>query len=172
MTLYKPDAEGDVDSYVAINVVRHRRVVGAFALLCACDSGLEALMRNKKIRRNPVSFEQFAERLSDRHFKSVLRMPRVSFFGLCDLLVDYYRQSKRVVRKTGLSVPVCLSMTLRWIAGGSYLDICLWHNVSLSTFYQVVDNVKFDLDSILKIEFPFTSADYVASASRGFSRSN
>jgi hypothetical protein len=69
-------------------------------------------------------------------------------------------------------VPVCVSMTLKWLAGGRFLYICLWHKVSLSPFYQVADKVIFDLDSILKIEFPFTSADYVASASRGFSRSN
>jgi DDE superfamily endonuclease len=99
-------------------------------------------------------------------------VPRVRFFRLCDLLVDYHRRSKRVVGVTGLSVPVCLSMTLRWLAGGSYLDICLWHDVSVSTFYHVVDKMIFDLDSILKIEFPFNSSDYVASTSRGFSRSN
>jgi hypothetical protein len=148
MTLCEPDVDRDQESRnqgscAAVNVVRHRQVFGVFSVLCAGDLHLKA-MRTGKGARNPISFEQMAARMSDRHFKRVFRLPRAVFFGLCSLLNEYYCRSVRVRRETGLSVPVSLSMTLRWLAGGSYLDIALWNHVSVSTFYFIVDNIIAD----------------------------
>lgn len=57
--------------------------------------------------------------------------------------------SKRRGRKP-LAVELQLAMTLRYLAGGSYLDIMLWANiVTHSTFYRSVYNTLKDLDDIL-----------------------
>ena len=63
-------------------------------------------------------------------------------------------------------------MTLRWLAGEIYLDIALWNHVSVSTFCFIVDNIIADLDSVLRIEFLFSSVDLLQISSRVFSLSN
>jgi DDE superfamily endonuclease len=63
-----------------------------------------------------------------------------------------------------------LSMTLRYLAGGSYLDIAISHCVSISTFYFVVDETLADLDETLSIAFRFRSPEGLEKSSTGFSR--
>eukprot|EP00960_Hanusia_phi_P069685 767141-Hanusia_phi.AAC.16 len=55
-----------------------------------------------------------------------------------------------------ISPELQLSMTLRWLAGGSYLDIHHFHGVSAASFWKVKDRV---LESIaqcsnLRVSFP------------------
>ena len=56
-------------------------------------------------------------------------------------------QSKRSCGDVGLiSTTLKVSMTLRWLAGGSYLDIAAHHGVSHTSFYRFRDAV---LEAIL-----------------------
>jgi DDE superfamily endonuclease len=63
-----------------------------------------------------------------------------------------------------------LSMALRYLAGGSYLDIAITHHVSISTFYYVVDETLTDLDQSLNITFPIDNLEQLKRSSFGFSR--
>jgi DDE superfamily endonuclease len=159
-----------METDAVLKFVHQSRVVGAFTILCACDAEQKA---DAKIpRREIISFDEFAERLSDRHFKRVFRMSRAHFYGICKLLTDSYRESGRVLGEAHLPVSVRLSMTLRWLAGGSYLDISLWHNITVSTFYYILDQTISDLEDVLRIKFPYADESYLDTASMGFSRGN
>ena len=70
-----------------------------------------------------------------------------------------------------VSVEVSLSMTLRWLAGGSYLDICDIHGVHEPTFFLVKERTLVALDHALanEIRFPKTEAEREAAAA-GFSK--
>jgi hypothetical protein len=87
-------------------------------------------------------------------------MNRNDFEALCTLLA---------VRDSRIPVSTRLSMTLRWLAGGSYLDISLSHHVATSSIYHVVDKNLMDLNETLKINFNFRDAAYLEKISAGFS---
>jgi hypothetical protein len=61
-------------------------------------------------------------------------------------------------------------MTLRYLAGGSYLDIPIAHHGSISTFYYVVDETLTDLDQSLNIKFPIDNLELLKGSSIEFSR--
>jgi phosphoribosylformylglycinamidine (FGAM) synthase-like amidotransferase family enzyme len=90
--------------------------------------------------------------LSNRRFKRMFRLSRNAFWSLRELI----RTTRNAYGCGAVRVPVesRLSMTLRYLAGGSYLDVAIAHHVSISTFYYVVDETLNDLDQSLNIKFP------------------
>ena len=85
------------------------------------------------VPRNPSVFEQRLtwNEYSDRHtkrgtFHRRLRMSRVSFDKLLAIIkVDLAVDEAMAGKRGGAIIPeLCLYCTLRWLAGGSYLDIC------------------------------------------------
>jgi hypothetical protein len=59
-------------------------------------------------------------------------------------------------------------MILRWLAGGSYLDIALTHCVSVSTFFHVVDEIICDIDDTITLVLRHESEEYLKRVSTGF----
>lgn len=49
---------------------------------------------------------------------------------------------------------VQLAVTLRWLAGGSYLDICMSHDLPSTTKYAYIDITIDVLLKVLEIGFP------------------
>jgi hypothetical protein len=132
-------------------VAHRRRIVCALALIAIRETKLKKVTRSARANRPLFDFEEFLNGLSDHHFKRVYRLPRVLFFDLCAKLQCYYRKSGRAPQYSRIPIHPRLSMTLRWLAGGNYLDIALWHHVSVSTFYSIVDETAAAIDSILQI---------------------
>jgi hypothetical protein len=65
-----------------------------------------------------------------------------------------------------------LAATLRWIAGGCYLDICFEFGIGESTFYKedgVLWGTMFAINKYMSIEFPFGDEDKMDSIAEGFS---
>lgn len=97
--------------------------------------------------RNPSFFEQRLawERYSERHsrrgtFKIRMRMKLSSFNKLLEWIYDSLLVSEtHAKRRGGTIIPeLCLYCTLRYLAGGSYLDICDIAGISKSSFYRVI----------------------------------
>jgi hypothetical protein len=65
----------------------------------------------------------------------------------------------------GMPASTKLSLTLRWITGGSYPDISLSHYLSISSFYYILDRTMIELNAILKVEFKFNSASAICPGS-------
>jgi DDE superfamily endonuclease len=105
--------------------------------------------------------------LSNMRFKRMFRLSRNAFWSLRELI----RTSRNANGCGADSVPVesRLSMTLRYLAGGSYLDIAIAHHVSISKFYYVVDETLTDLDLSLNIKFPIDNLELLKRSSIGFS---
>jgi hypothetical protein len=79
--------------------------------------------------------------LTDNEFTRMFRLSREAFNWLLlkitpiilakpSLRHDYHSISKEIKPITRLAI------TLRWLAGGSYLDICFAFGISTGTFYQ------------------------------------
>jgi len=104
-------------------------------------------------------------------FKRQLRMKKQSF----DKLLSYVREDltvdlRQACRRGGPIIPeLCLHMTLRWLAGGSHLDICDIAGVAQASFYRVIWKtiVALVLCPELAIKFPKTAHE-IEKAMSGF----
>jgi hypothetical protein len=63
-----------------------------------------------------------------------------------------------------------LSMTLPWLAGGSYLDIAQAHCVYVSSLFRIVDETICDIDDTTTLEFRNYDDDYLKRVGMGFTR--
>jgi hypothetical protein len=98
--------------------------------------------------RDPSVFEQrlmwadYIERHSrrDRTFTRRLRMNLESFNKLLELIrEDLLVNQKMADLRGGPIIPeLCLFCTVRWLAGGSYLDIIDITGISVASFYRIV----------------------------------
>jgi DDE superfamily endonuclease len=133
-------------------------------------------------QREPSFFEQRIrwQQYADKHtrrgtFAIRLRMERASF----DKLLSYLRHEILVNElmakpRGGMIIPkVCLFCTLRWLAGGSYLDITDIVGISKPSFYRVVNKTVRAIVNCdeLDIIFPKTAVDIKAAAAGFASRS-
>jgi hypothetical protein len=98
----------------------------------------------------------------------MFRRSRLEFCGMCDLIVG----NRVACGGSKMPVPVDsrLSMTLRYLAGGSYLDIAIFHCVSTSIFCFVVDEILADLYKSITIKLPFQNTERLERSSGGLSR--
>ena len=100
-------------------------------------------------------------------------MSKESFRLLADKLRVQLQIKPRAPKKTGgmISVELRLSLTLRMLAGGSYLDIIDVHGISESSFWAIFHQVVHllsgtkVLDNIL---FPYTDPAKLADIATGF----
>ena len=76
-------------------------------------------------------------------------------------------QSQRRTGVQPISIQCMLQMTLRWVAGGSYIDIRIVAGVSVSFFYSTVHKIITAITKALSMHFPVAPNELV-SASRDF----
>ena len=103
----------------------------------ASDSGGRKTFR----RRNRVRNRRFAlgemDSIDAKMFKRMFRMSKHAFTNLLGLLEDRYeeRDSKSVRQAKNssgsvVSTKTALAVTLRWLAGASYIDLCFTWGIS------------------------------------------
>jgi hypothetical protein len=138
-----------------------RRAISAVAVCIFQYFNERARVRGPNYVRNSFCFDSFVFGIHARLFERIYRMNRDDFDNLSKLLPS---QNGRMEASTRLS------LTLRWLAGGSYLDISLSHYVSISSFYYILDRTIIELNAILNVEFKFNNAAYLDEASMAFSR--
>lgn len=63
-----------------------------------------------------------------------------------------------------------LSVTLRWLSGGSYLDISLCHSLSVSSVFDKVDDTIKMLKKCLDRKFSYNDENWLRAVSDKFSR--
>ena len=97
--------------------------------------------RNPSIAQQRLSWEKYCrQHVVAGTFKRRLRMEKESF----DLLLSYIFQwllvnEQMADLRGGTIIPeLCLYCTLRWLAGGSYLDITDIAGISRSSFYRII----------------------------------
>ena len=100
------------------------------------------------------------DHLSDATFHRMFRMSRTSFLELQERIhPDLQFNDQKATNAAGspISTRTRLAMTLRWLAGGIYIDICFAFGVATSTFYSergVLWPTVGALDKILTIGYP------------------
>ena len=129
--------------------------------------------QNKKKRKSPRYRTRYSaeergfvlkkfDKLSDDMFKRMFRMSRESFYKLHDVIEDLIEVDEVKAKcSTGASIStvVKLAITLRHLAGGSWIDIVFAWDISKTTFYETISLVVDAIDRKLKIGFPADNSD-------------
>ena len=112
----------------------------------ASDSGGRKTSPRRRRSRNRVRNRRFAlgemDSIDDKMFKRMFRMSKHAFSNLLGLLEDHYEErdsaSVRQAKNSSGSVvspKTALAVTLRWLAGASYIDLCFTWGISMGSFF-------------------------------------
>jgi hypothetical protein len=70
----------------------------------------------------------------------MFRVDRPTFNEILDLIppimIEWDEQKAMNSSGTPISPKTCLAVTLRWLAGGSHIDLCFAWGIGYSTFYS------------------------------------
>jgi len=145
--------------------VRRRRAgaIAAAAARVAYQSG--GSRRGPHIYRPFYSWPVFIRGIQPTFFARMYRMPKDVFLKLAEMLV--LGQGIREYRSCSL---MRLSITLRWLAGGSYLDLAAAHHQSISSVYLHIGTTINAIDKLLTLRFPYDDEQWLQESSRGFTR--
>ena len=131
----------------------------------------------RNVVRLRFDWEHHCEILGEERFNRAYRMKRETFNRLLLSLERHLAPNAQGrVGSSTLGAPrtissTCkLSMCLRYLAGGSYLDIAPTHSVHSSTFYQCVEEVMRAIDKEFSITFPQNDESSLKEIAAGFSR--
>jgi len=121
--------------------------------------------RPKFYVRERIAWEQHMSELAaegNDAFQQLYRMDYSSFLKLCSIIRPQVQvndeMSRRRTGKDSVTVEMMLHCLLRWLAGGSYLDIKLSAGISQAAFYHYIYKcMDAILDSkLLAYKFPET----------------
>lgn len=138
--------------------------------------GLKAWRKKRNKMRNRTYGLETMEDCSDSEFKSMMRLDRATFEKLLSKISKRIESSIRnkAVASSGsvVTARTKLFCTLRWLAGGNYLDICHLFGVGKGTFF--VDNrygilwpTISAIDRTIQLGFPI---DQLGPLAEGFAR--
>jgi hypothetical protein len=135
-------------------------------------------MRSKNsVRSHEYGMKQLRE-MPDEEFR---RMFRVTREGFNELLLKVQplleRNKQKGINSSGRYIPasIKLAATLRWLAGGSYLDICTIFGLAKKSFYNdnyVLWPTMEAIDATLIMGFSCSEEDLAATAAEFASMSN
>ena len=150
----------------------------AVALLASMDHPGER-ERNSIHARVPRTSMVWSERvrLSDGAFRRRYRMPKETFTSLCGTLAGPMAEMHGLLGHRiphGVSVELQVSVSIRWLAGGSYLDIVDMHGASNTALYQSHHAFLYLLvhHPRCKIEFPVEDEEDILRGERGVQSSH
>ena len=147
--------------------------------LCALIESLDSVLvqhireqrrlnRSLPIEKKRVTWAHFLTVISDTHFRQMFRMSEPVFTKLCGLICeqvteDQFRPEAYLLKKKGndeeelklIAGEVKIAVSIRLLAGGSYLDLVPLFGVSSSHLYNVFE--QFLQWIISTLEFPLVA---------------
>jgi hypothetical protein len=119
-------------------------------------------------RRTRMVWENRVASLTPQEFKRTYRMSLKTFNFVLERIRRRItsKAPKKARRDTHGAVPaeLLLSMTLRFLAGGSYLDIYQMHGVGKSTLYHAIPMVSHAIATEFPLSFPIDDEDALVSS--------
>lgn len=106
-------------------------------------------------------------------FRRMYRMEFESFTNLCAMLHPFLSVDKRMstlrTSKSSITTEIILHCLIRWLAGGSYLDIRVSAGISSSAFYRCIHSAMVAILSVpeLQIRLPENAAEF-SEVAKGF----
>jgi hypothetical protein len=117
------------------------------------------------------------ENLTDKEFQRMFRLNREAFYFLLHKIEPIIKGQGSLRGASFHSpheIPVVtkLAVALRWLAGGSYLDICFAFGISSASFFKangILWRTIGAIDTVLEIGFPLNDPVKLEEISEGFS---
>ena len=132
--------------------------------LIACN------MRDESWKRSRLQWGTCLSAMPEKQFFTLFRMDYRTFKHVLDMtehgMQRHYLQSERAGGY--VSPEAQLAFTIRWLAGGSYLDIADHYGVSKATFYRLVYECIDLIIDAFPISFPLSSEDALGSLAADF----
>ena len=147
-----------VDEQLNNRRARLRKTSLSHVLLLASICGVFASGRQAKFHRERLNWDGFLQGMSRSDFSRMFRMDHGTFqhFVHC-LSPRLQRDVLQSVRAGGyISLSLQLGFTLRWLLGGSYLDLMHHYGVSRSVFYKLCAQCCDVIVAEFPIEFDMT----------------
>lgn len=126
----------------------------------------------KRDRRNVI---HKIHGLSDAFFKLYFRLCRADFYNLLNDIKGALHEPNVSQAERSSGTPICLELrlavALRFLAGGSYLDISFAFDIDYKSVMKYVWEVLNAIDSVVdNIKFPFRDETKLRSLEQGFMR--
>jgi hypothetical protein len=159
-------ADHDPDGRKAIK----RVVMGTATVVveCAVRAAISQIFLRYKgpvLQRVPLDFDHHSSTMSDAKFRRLYRMSKQSFAVLAGIADPRLR--RRIFRSgiaASVDVKIMLAVTLRLLAGASYLDVGWPYGIAESTVYRIADETLQAIDEALdNIQFPSCESKRMAS---------
>ena len=113
------------------------------------------------------------ENLDEKTFKKMFRMSKSTFNNLLEKVSPLLQvDEQRAINSSGsvITAKTKLASTLRWLAGGIYLDICFAWGISTAAFYRCsLWPTVHTIDKVLKLGFP-VGLEALSQLASGFNR--
>lgn len=125
--------------------------------------------------RPTFDFYEHCAKIPNDYFKRLYRVTKEQFFALVDLIAPRVQRKQRVDgdRYPAVCPEVILAITLRTLAGGSYLDICWPYNIARVTYYYCLhEGLEALYDGLQEIKFPSTEDECKKAAQTFFNERN
>ena len=106
-------------------------------------------------RRERLLWEEYCGKMLRSEFTRMYRMDPSTFAYLVEALSPRIDKNFFQAERAGgyISPQLRVAMTIRWLAGGSYLDLKVNWGVATSTFYAITENVVDAIIATFPIEF-------------------
>jgi len=115
------------------------------------------------------------DRLDPIFFKKMFRVDRLTFGEILAKITPFLRQrnATKARNSSGTEIPVTtrLAVTLHWLAGASYLDLCFAWGISSSSFFSrrgVLWPTISAIDKALPMGFPVNDNERLEQLAEGF----
>lgn len=131
--------------------------------------------KQKWMKRSRLNWDAFHATWDDTpSFERAIRMTKDSFTKLVDLLKEDLEVDRSQAARRGghISPQICVYVTLRWLAGGSYLDIHMHTGISKTALYNARDKTLRAINHCQQLDIkgiPSTKED-CANLAEGFMR--
>ena len=145
--------------------------VAFISIVCAIVQLIKKKQKEKRqspsTLRTRLSFRDYYKlHKDDYYFRRSIRMDISSFNKILTVIKDVLKTDEDMgkIRGGSISPSICLFCTLRYLSGGSYLDISSLTGISKTSFYTVVwrtiDAIVNSEDALLNnIHFPNTNEE-------------
>ena len=148
---------------------RKRKLLAAATLLLDLDSTKKSRAANK--RRQRLDWFKHVGSIDERLFTRAYRLSPATFDELLDKIRPALEKNETQAQRSSSSriePETRLAATLRYLAGGSYLDICFTHGIATPSFYDCVWQVMGEINRVETIKFPTTDKAALKRISLGF----
>jgi DDE superfamily endonuclease len=106
------------------------------------------LDRSLPVQMKRSTWQLFSDNIADNHFRRMFRMTRPMFAKLCTMIKDgvgqrVFKPEEEVIKKkyNGKNPPIAgeikVALSLRMLAGGSYLDIVVLFGIKTTHIYNI-----------------------------------